>query len=187
MWNNNYIEYESNGDKFRYLSLDEYLNKIEPYFRNMIIEIRNSDTSKIQLKIAINFISSKVVEEERVMRSSRNNIKFTSYNDANEVVDELFESLRWRYQGNLETLMRGSDFIFDSVQPIYYKCGKGGFWHGASYIDSADWVKKKATINPKNEDKRYFQYLATVPFNHDEIKRDPQWISKINLFINKYN
>ena len=94
LWNNNYIEYESNGDKFRYLSLDEYLNKIEPYFRNMIIEIRNSDTWKIQLKIAINFISSKDVEEERVMRSSRNNIKFTSYNDANEVVDELFESLR---------------------------------------------------------------------------------------------
>ena len=27
-WNNNYIEYESNGDKNRNLSLDEYLNKI---------------------------------------------------------------------------------------------------------------------------------------------------------------
>ena len=31
-WNNNYIEYESNGDKNRNLSLNEYLNKIEPYF-----------------------------------------------------------------------------------------------------------------------------------------------------------
>ena len=30
-WNNNYIEYESNGDKNRNLSLDKYLNKIEPY------------------------------------------------------------------------------------------------------------------------------------------------------------
>ena len=30
-WNNNYIEYESNGDKNRNLSLDEYLNKIKPY------------------------------------------------------------------------------------------------------------------------------------------------------------
>ena len=27
-WNNNYIEYESNDDKNRNLSLDEYLNKI---------------------------------------------------------------------------------------------------------------------------------------------------------------
>ena len=46
-----------------------------------------------QLTIAINFISSKDAEEERVMHSRNSNIKFTSYNDANEVVDKLFESL----------------------------------------------------------------------------------------------
>ena len=45
------------------------------------------------------------------MHSNSDNIKFTSYNDANEVADELFESLRSRYQGNLETSMKGSDFI----------------------------------------------------------------------------
>ena len=28
-WNNNYIEYETNGDKNRNLALGEYLNKIE--------------------------------------------------------------------------------------------------------------------------------------------------------------
>ena len=54
------------------------------------------------------------------MHLTRNNRKFTSYNDANEVFDELYEYLRSRYQGNLETSMVGSDFIFDSVQLIYY-------------------------------------------------------------------
>ena len=49
------------------------------------------------------------------MHSRSNNIKFTSDNDANEVLDELFELLRSRYYGNLETSMRGRDFIFDSV------------------------------------------------------------------------
>ena len=48
--------------------------------------------------IAINFIFSNDTENERVMHSMSNNIKFTSYNDANEVVSELFESLRSRYQ-----------------------------------------------------------------------------------------
>ena len=71
---------------------------------------------KIKLAIAINFISSKDFEEERVMQSRSDNIKFTSYNDANEVADEVFESLHSRYQGNLETPMRGNYFIFDSVQ-----------------------------------------------------------------------
>ena len=92
-WNNNYIEYESNGDETRNLSLDYCLNKIEPYLRNIIIDLQNPDIWKIQLTIAINFISSKYIEEECVMHSRSNNIKFTSYNDVNETVDELFESL----------------------------------------------------------------------------------------------
>ena len=65
--------------------------------------------------MAINFISLKDAEEEHVMDSKSNDIKFTSYNDANKVVYELFESLRSRYQGNSETSIRGSDFIFDLV------------------------------------------------------------------------
>ena len=46
-WNNNYIE--SNADKNRNLSLDEYLNKIKPYLRNIIIDLQSSDTWKNQL------------------------------------------------------------------------------------------------------------------------------------------
>ena len=43
LWNNNYIEYKSNGDKNRNLSLEEYLHKIKPYLRNIIINLQNSD------------------------------------------------------------------------------------------------------------------------------------------------
>ena len=37
------------------------------------------------------------------MYSTNDNIKFASHNDANEVVNELFESLHSKYQDNLET------------------------------------------------------------------------------------
>ena len=77
------------------------------------------------------------------MPSSSDNIKFTSYSDASDVMDKLFKSLRSIYQVNLETSMKGSDFIFDSVQILYYKCHKVDFSRGGSYIDSPDWVKKK--------------------------------------------
>ena len=70
---------------------------------------------------------SKNVEEERLMPSTSNNIKFTPYRDVNEVINELFESLHSNYQGNLETSMRGSGFIFESVQLMYYKCHKVKF------------------------------------------------------------
>ena len=64
--------------------------------RNITIDLRSSGTWKIQLTIAINYIFSKDAEEGRVIHSRGDNIKFTSYNDANEVVDKL-ESLRSRY------------------------------------------------------------------------------------------
>ena len=73
-YNNIYIEYESNGDRNRNLSLDEYLNKIKPYLRNIIIDLQISDTWKIRLTIAINFISSIDVEKEHVMHSRSDNI-----------------------------------------------------------------------------------------------------------------
>ena len=55
------------------------------------------------------------------------NIKFTIYNDINEVTNELIELLRSKYQDNLETSMRGSDFIFHSVQLMHYKCHEVNF------------------------------------------------------------
>ena len=53
---------------------------------------------------AINFISSKDDEEEHVLHSRSDSIIFTSYNDANEVVDNLLELLRSIYQENLDVL-----------------------------------------------------------------------------------
>ena len=41
-WNNNYIEYENNGDRNENLSLEEYFNKIKPYLmRDIIIDFKN--------------------------------------------------------------------------------------------------------------------------------------------------
>ena len=77
-----------------------------------MINIQKSDTWKILLPIAINFISSKEVYEERVMHSKSENIEFMSHDNVNEVADELFESLLSRYQIALETSMRGIDFTF---------------------------------------------------------------------------
>ena len=59
-----------------------------------MIDLHRSDIWKIQLTIAINFISSKDKKEERVMHSTYDNIIFALYNNVNEVVNELLESLR---------------------------------------------------------------------------------------------
>ena len=42
--------------------------------------------------------------------------------EADEVI-ELFDSLKTRYHNNL-ALMKGTEFVFDYVQLLYYKCHK---------------------------------------------------------------
>ena len=93
-WNNNYIEHESNGERNKNLPLDEYLDKIRHCLSNIIIDLQESNTWKIQLTIAVNFISWKDAEEKRVIYSKSKGMKLMSYNDAFKVVSELFVSLR---------------------------------------------------------------------------------------------
>ena len=70
-------------------------------------------------------------------------MEFMPSDNANEVVDGLFESLLSIHWIGLELLMREIDFIFDSIQLLCYKCHKINFKRGASYIDSLDWIKKE--------------------------------------------
>ena len=80
--------------------------------------------------------------------------------------------------------MRRSEFFFDSVDLLYYNLRKISL----TYIHSPKWLKnKKATINPKNNDDKFFQYTVTVAFNYEQIKKDPQRISKNESFIDQYN
>ena len=90
LWCNNFIEYESNGDRNKTLSVKEYLNIIRPYLKHIINNLKKSDTRKIQLTIAINFISSKDNDGERVMHSKNDNIEIMINDKADEVTEKFF-------------------------------------------------------------------------------------------------
>ena len=129
-WINNYIEYKSNGHKNRILSVEEYLDKSRPYLRDIINDLKQSETWKIQLTVTIYFISSKDDnddddddddeddedddDEERVMHSKSDNIKIMISYEADEVIKKLFDPLKNRYQNNLQS-MRGREYFFDYV------------------------------------------------------------------------
>ena len=57
-WSKNFSEYKSNGDRNKTLSVEEYLNRIRPCLKDIIKNLKKSDTSKIQLIAANNFLSS---------------------------------------------------------------------------------------------------------------------------------
>ena len=77
-WSNNYIEYERNGDRNKTLSVEEYLNKIRPYLKEIINNLKKFDMWKIQLTIANNFIFT---------HAKSDNIEIMINNEADEVIE----------------------------------------------------------------------------------------------------
>ena len=171
---NNYFQYKKKIDKNRILSVEKYFDKIRRYLRDNINDLKQSDTSKIQLTITIDFISSKDDDEEHVMHSKNENIEIRISDDADEVIKKGFDSLKNRYQNNFESV-RGRAFVFDYVQLLYYKCYKINLIQGGSYIDSPDSIKnKKAATNHINKrDEKCFQYAITVALNYEQMKKRP--------------
>ena len=75
------------------------------------------------MTITNNFISSLDNGEESVMHSKSNNMEIMISDEADEVIKELFDSLKNGYQNNLE-FMKGSNFFFDYIWLLYHKCHK---------------------------------------------------------------
>ena len=114
-YSNNYIKYESDGDKDKNLSNEEYLIKIKSYLKEIRFYLQKSDPWKVQLKVVINFISSKDANEKLTMHSKSDDVEVMTYDNLDKVIEELFDLLYSKYPEGLKTQMRESDFILDCV------------------------------------------------------------------------
>ena len=84
------------------------------------------------------------------MHSKSNSAEIMINDKADEVTEELSQSLLSSYQIRLGTSMRDRDFIFDCVQFLYYKRHKINLKRGGSNRDSPDWIQIR-----KNKNKPY--------------------------------
>ena len=109
--------------------------------------------------MVVTFISSVDSNENRTMRTKSNNIEIMMGNEADEIIEEFFESLLQKYEERLEEKMRGANFFL--IELIYcimlisvdlfsvdnlHKISLNKY---GSYIDCPKWLKNNmATINP---------------------------------------
>ena len=70
--------------------------------------------------MSINFISSKDSDEAHNMHTKSDNIEIITGSETNDIVEELCKSLLQNYHNNLEESMKGSEFVSDSVDLLYY-------------------------------------------------------------------
>ena len=142
---------------------------INPYLSNLINNYKTHGSARyhsgnkswvektssewiIQLTMAINFISSKDSDETRTMQTKSTNAEIMIGSETNEIIKDLFESFFQKHQKELEESMRGSEFVYDSADVLYYNLNAVSLSSGGSYIDSPKWLKnKKATVSPQNK------------------------------------
>ena len=138
--------------------------------------------------MALNSFSSKNSNEARAMYSTSDSIEILIGSEMDEIIEDLYDSFLQRYQKGLEEPLKGSGFIFDNVDLLYYKFRKISLVRVGLYKDSPEWLKnEKATTNPKNNDDKYFQYSRAAALNLEQIKSHPERTSNIKSFINQYN
>ena len=73
-------------------SVKEYLNKIRPYLKDIIKNLKKSDTWKFELAMTNNFISSVDIDKEHVMYSKSDNVEIMINDEADEIIKTLFDS-----------------------------------------------------------------------------------------------
>ena len=73
--------------------------------------------------------------------------------------------------------------LFDSADVLYYDFTKISLNRGGPYIDSPEWLKKKATINPKNNDGKCFQYALIVALVIKTSKSVHKEYQKLSLLL----
>ena len=143
---------------------------------------------KIQINMGLNFISSNDTGEIHTFHVHSDNEEIRSSNETVEIINKLFKSFLSNYQKEEKILRNGSNFVFQRIDSLAYYIHKINLKRGKSYIKSPKWIlNKRATINPKNKDNKYFQYAMTAALNHRKIENHPERISNIKPFIDQYN
>ena len=128
---------------------------------------------KIQLTMQNSCISTKSFEQTSTIYTKCEPVEIFMGSNTGEVIDRLFNTLLQRFQNAQETSNeRGSEFIRDSVELLYYHFQRIDIRRAKSYITSPNWItSKKATINPKNEkDNECFKWSIISGLNYNKIK-----------------
>ena len=98
-FNNKYIQYRSKGNNDKIVTVHKYLDIMWPYLRDIKNDHKIKSEWKMQLAIAINFISSKLDSSEiRIKHAKSDNVEIMIGSETDEITEELFKSLLQRYQ-----------------------------------------------------------------------------------------
>ena len=81
-----------------------------------------------------------------------------------------------------------SRFRFDEVLFLDFNFHQLNLTRGSSYLLLPDWLaRKKAIINPQNNDEECFKWAVITALEQTDIKSHPECMSNLRKFTDNYN
>ena len=88
-----------------------------------------------------NFVSFKDTGETHTIYLWSDNVSIMRGSDTDDIIRDIFRSFLLNYQEELK-IIKGSDFVFESVELMDYKLHRVRLRRGGSYVKSPEWLEQ---------------------------------------------
>ena len=100
--------------------------------------------------------------------------------DLDEIVNEMIAHMKEQIENSA---LLNNRFVFDEVLFTNVDFHQLNLMRGSTYLPLPNWLaRKKAIINPKNEDQECFKWAVIAASRWEEINNNPERISKLKIF-----
>ena len=105
--------------------------------------------------------------------------------DLDQIVDGMIANMKFQIEN---PALLNSKFRFDEVLFLDINFHWLNLTRGSSYLPFSPWLaKKKAIINPNNDDNECFKWAVIAALEFPNIKSHPERISNLTKFSNNYD
>ena len=144
--------------------------------------VGSRNSARLHTTTWIRFIKDK----ERI-KSAFNSRMMNLHRGSNldQIVDEMFAHMMTQIEN---PALLNSRCKFDEVLFLDANFHQLNLMRGSSYLPLSPWLaKKKAIINPNNDDNECFKWAVTAALEFPNIKSHPERISNLTKFSNNYD
>ena len=147
-------------------------------------ELNNLNFARVQMTTWIRFIREDKEGQERV-ELAFNSLMMNAYrgSDLGQIVNEMISNMKFQIEN---PALLNSRYVFNKVLCLEANFYQLNLTRGSSYVPLPDWLaKKKAIINPHNNDEECFKWAIITAENMG--MKDPQRVLNLRRFTNNYN
>ena len=147
-------------------------------------ELNSLNSARVQTTMWIRFVREDEERQER-FELAFNSLMTNIYRGSNlfKIVNEMIANMKFQIEN---PALLNSRFVFDEVLHLDANFYQLNLKRGSSYLPLPDWLaKKKAIINPHNEDEECFKWVVIAAENVG--MKNPQRVSNLRKFIDNYD